>query len=117
MVTDFLIENGDIVLDSVGKPTVLIGERAVHQIVNNTLAMWKTEYFRDITRGVNWIRILGKRYSKNGIIQELTRALLKSSYVDEIVDISIKVNAETRNGEIYYTIVSSGRKIRNILEV
>jgi len=114
MIRTIQMVNGDIVLDSVCNPIYVTDEIAVKQVVENTLSIFKGEYFRDSERGVNWLRILGKGYNRNGIMQEIVRALLKISYVTSVVDISLGVNPETRIGEIYYTVKAHNAIIQGV---
>lgn len=112
---DLKITDGDIVLDSTCKPGNLPVQESVEQIVNHTLSLWEGEYFRDSSRGVKWLTIFQKQYNRQQIIQELSRALLKSVYVSRIIDISLRV--ENRTATVYLTVVASGENVTLELEV
>lgn len=107
VLTYKLTDTGDLELNTLAKPTVLTELAAVEQIVKNTFSLWLGEWFRDRTRGVDWINIITKQVNKNGIIQILATALLKNIYITEIVDLSLRVNKQTRVAEINYIIFTT----------
>ena len=91
-----LTDGGDLELDALAKPTVLLGEDAVRQIVKAGFSLWLKNWFRDPTRGVDWLGILKKNFSIPGIVQLLTKAILRIVFVTEVVDIYVSVDKETR---------------------
>lgn len=106
---DFKLTNsGDIELNTLAQPTPIYGKDAIDQIVRAALSLWLGNWFRDVSRGVDWLNVVKLVYSRAEIIDIITRALLKVAYVDEVVDISLKVNNQTREAKLTYTVKAFG---------
>lgn len=104
-IFDYTIdENGDLEFDSISRPTKLIGQDAIDQIVRNTLSLWRGNWFRDTDRGVDWLGVAKKQYNKSGIIQILSAALRKNQYIDDVIEISVRVDKENREATIVYIV-------------
>lgn len=106
-----LTPSGDLELNTLAQPTPIYGRDAITQLVGASLSLWLGNWFRDPTRGVDWLNVMKLAYSRAEIINILTRALNKVPYIDEVVDISIKVNNETREATLTYTIKALGAPI------
>ena len=106
-----LTETGDIEQDTLSKPTYLYGQDAVDQLVRNAFGIWLNEWFRDPTRGVDWLNIFKKKYNRNEIIQILTTALLKITYITEVTDIFILVDDAERTVTITYSVIADGEAV------
>lgn len=104
-IRDFQITtSGDLQLDKNSNVTVIRGEEALRQIVANALSLWKGDWYRDITRGVDWQNVLKSNYNKNEVISIITAAIKRVSYVTDVIDVSLKVT--DRDALIAYTVQS-----------
>lgn len=112
-----LTETGDIEFNRRIQPTVLLAVDAVDEIVKAAFSLWLGNWFRDVTRGVDWLNILKKLYDRRTVIQILTTALLKLDFIDEVVDIYISVDNETRVAEFFYILVANGLQVSGSIEV
>lgn len=105
-----LTNDGDLVLDSTGRPTIITGQQAINQIIRQAMKLWQGDWEFDILRGVDWISILQKRFNRNAIIQTITNALLQVQYVDQVVDVFIRRNND-RTATITYIVFVNGEEI------
>ncbi len=102
--------NGDIPLTQ-GDAEFLEGDDAKRQIIRNALSIWQGEWFRDRTRGVRWLDILQKRYSRKFIESEIRRVLLTGGFdfIDTVLDPLIAV--ADRRATIDLTVISQGNAV------
>lgn len=113
---------GDIELDRLSQPTILLGQEAADQIIIGAISLWKGNYFADEDRGVEWLDILKKLYTRSEIIRVFTEAILKVSFVDEVLDLYINVGDEDdktkrRTAVMNYLIVADGEQITGGVEL
>lgn len=101
-----LTNTGDIALDTLCRPTWLRGKPAVEQIVRATISMWKGNWFRDRTRGMDWLGVLRFDYNVKEIISLVKQALMRSVYVTDVVDVTVDVDIKTRIAKLNYTCKS-----------
>ena len=115
-----LTETGDIELDSMSRPTVLLGKEAAEQQVKAAISLWRGNWFLDTQRGVPWLRILKKNYSRSEIIQVFTTAILKLSIVTDVLDLFIRVGADPekpRTAQMTYLIIVDGQQVTGEIEL
>ncbi len=117
-----LTETGDILLDGLAQPTPLYGKEAAEQMIIAGIALWRGNWFADPLRGVPWLRIMKKLYSRSDIIQVFTEAILKISIVDEVLDLFIKVGDEVnpdnrRIAQMTYLIVVNGERVNGEIQI
>ena len=112
-----LTDGGDIILDDLAKPTVLLGQEAINQIVKMGFSLWLKNWFRDPTRGVDWLGVLKKQVSIRGAIDLLTTAIIKISFVTEVIDIFIQIDKETRVAKITYFVVADRQQVTGSIEL
>lgn len=103
-----LTDTGDIELNTIAQPTVLLGKDAIDQICRVAISLWKGNWFRDVRRGVDWLNVFKLVYVKEDLISIISSALKRIAYVDEVVDVSIKVTNSERKAEITYTVKALG---------
>lgn len=109
---DFKLTNsGDVELNTLAQPTVLYGKDAIDQLVRAALSLWKGNWFRDTKRGVDWLGVMKLQYGKNEIIDKISSALKRVVYIDEVVDVGLKVDRATRVATISYTVKAFGKFI------
>jgi len=107
-IKDFQItSSGDIALDKNSNVTVIRGKEALTQIVQNALSLWKGNWYKDITRGVDWVNVLKSNYNRNEVISIITAAIKRVSYITDVVDVSLKVTDGDRTALIAYTVMST----------
>lgn len=106
-----LTSTGDLKLDGLSKPTSLLGASAIEALVVGVLSLWKGDWFRNLNRGVNWLGILKKLYNRATIVSILTKALLQLPEIDEVTDVFINVDSETRIAQITYLVVADGERV------
>lgn len=106
-----LDETGDLIFDNAARPIQLLGTDAVDQVVKAAISLWLGNWYRDLERGVDWLSIFQKRQSRAAIIQILTDALLQVEYVEQVTDIFISVDKETRVAEMTYLIFVNNEKV------
>lgn len=107
-IKDFQItSSGDLALDKNSNVAVLRGKDALTQIVQNALSLWKGNWYKDITRGVDWQNILKAQYNQNEVISIVTAAIKRVSYVTDVIDVSLKVTDGDRTALIAYTVMST----------
>ncbi len=117
LTTHKLTESGDIELNSLSQPVTLRGKEAAEQMVVSAISLWRGNWFADLDRGVDWLRIAKKLYTKTEIIQIFQQAVLKLSIVDEVLDLFIRVGSTdgdptlTRTATMTYLIVVDGEKV------
>lgn len=83
------LTDGKISLDRFGNADILEGIEAEKQILRNALLIFKGSWFDDLTRGPDWLTILGKRYTINQIKSEIKRVLNALSIVDTIFNVNL----------------------------
>ena len=112
----FLVDDsGDLVLDGQSKPTVLLADEAINQIIKAGFSLWQGNWFRNTNRGVAWLDILIKRYNRTAIIQTLTEAIIQIPYVQQVIDIYISVDNETRIAEFSYLVLVDNEQVSGTL--
>ncbi len=107
---------GDLELDRLSKPTVLLGRDAIEQIVKTTFSLHAGNWFRDQDRGIPWDRILVKLFNRRTIIQLLQQALLKNENIEEVVEITVEV-VEDRQVNIGYFVIADGQLVTGVVTV
>jgi hypothetical protein len=115
-----LTDSGDIELDSEARPTVLLGKLAAEQLVKASISLWRGNWAFDETRGVDWLRILKKNYTRSEIVQVFTQAILKVSVVEEVLDLFINVGADPdkpRVAQMTYLIIVDGQQVEGSIEL
>ena len=112
-----LTSDGDLILDGSGRPTNLIGQQAVNQIVRQLLKLWRGDWSFDTERGVDWPSILQKRINRTAIIQTISLALLQSQYVETVVDVFINVDRSTRVATLTYVVFADGELVEGGEEI
>ena len=106
-----LSDTGDLIFDRAARPIQLLDIDAVNQVVKVAFSLWLGNWYRDVGRGVDWLNIFKRRQSRSAIIQILTDALLQVEYVEQVTDIFISVDKETRIVEITYLIFVNNEKV------
>jgi hypothetical protein len=106
-----LTTSGDLELNLIGQPTVLLGKEAIDQIVRVALSLWKGNWFRDTARGVDWLGVLKLVYSRAEVIDIVSSALRRVAYIDEVIDVALKVDNAERKAQITYTVRAFGNLV------
>ncbi len=111
-----LTDTGDIELDNMAQATDLLGKVAAEQMIVAAISLWKGNFFVDPERGVDWLRILKKKFTRVEIVQVFTQAIQKLDIVDEVLDLFINVgdneNPElARTAQMTYLIIVDGGKV------
>ena len=111
-----LTDTGDIELDNMAQATDLLGKVAAEQMIVAAISLWKGNFFVDLERGVDWLRILKKKFTRVEIVQVFTQAIQKLDIVDEVLDLFINVgdneNPElARTAQMTYLIIVDGGKV------
>lgn len=106
-----LTNSGDLEMSTLGVPIQIYEVDAINQIARSAMSLWKGNWFRDPQRGVDWLGVLKLVYVRNEIIDIVSSALKRVAYIDEVVDVSIKVINEDRTAEITYTVKAFGKFI------
>ena len=117
-IFDFeLTDGGDLTLDTLCNPVVVIEDEAIVQIIKQHLKLWINNWFLVPEYGTDWISILGKGVTRQMIIQVLTASLLQIDFVEEVVDVFTETNVETRQATLTYILIANGREFKETEEI
>lgn len=96
--------SGDIKMNTLSQAVTLIGRDAIEQKITAAFSLWRGNWFRNPLRGVDWLNVFKKKFTRREVIQILTTAILQLNAVISVIDIYLKVDKPTRKAEITYVV-------------
>lgn len=106
----------DVTLTPDGDADWISGLEEQKQIIRNFLLIFLGTWFDDTTAGVDWLTILAKGYSENGVKAEIRRALLELDFIREVLSVNIGDN-ENRIAVLTFTVLTTDGTINFSEEV
>lgn len=106
-----LTDGGDLVMNTLNQAVTLTGRDAIEQKVKAAFSLWLGNWFRDLNRGVDWLKVFKKKYTQREVITVLTKAILQLDVIDSVIDIYLKVDKVFRTAEITYLVLANGEKV------
>lgn len=106
------LTNGNITLDRFGNADILEDTEAEKQILRNSMLIFKGSWFDDLTRGPDWLTILGKNYSISQIKSEIRRVLNALPIVDTVYNVNLGTPDSDRSVTLTFVVkTTSGNTV------
>jgi len=98
-------ETKDMEFDDAKRLKMIDGQDELIQCIERTFSTRLTEWFLNPRHGFDRFQILGKKWNRENVTQELYNVLLQEPRVERVESLSFEWNPLTRHLNIQFTIV------------